>query len=665
MSSEKHPNLQLHKWAPTDYVKREEWNENFGIIDDKIGILNKKIDGIFINVKEFGAKGDAVLDSNNNIISGTDDTAAIQSAINALPYNGGTIFFPYGVYKVTGTLNVNGKKGVRFLGASLYGSMLYYTGTSGALIKIGSYDGEVDYTINDSASPQNYTFENMYLRGVYDARQPNQTATCVGIVDYESGGAIFRNTRISNFKTGFWGIASDINFFEELEVAYCDIGIDLRNRSDQQRFANLRTHGNRIAVRLAGVTGVEFNRPVFVDNIDVDVEITGSETETDILSGQTFTGLNVVSARGITFISPWFECYRDKYTTGGLVSGGNEYPVGQPTKPAFIRLGVNDTSNFCPVTNVKVINASIVGVDDDANPIASAFIEQNYATGTEVDGISYLRTFKFPVVKSLGAQSNKNTYNQVQHLGDFEVKRFKRLDDITGFYAPTFAGDRISPLNNMPVGGIKKSILSNPTLMNGAFGWSISSTGATISDYTPTASERLFGNAQKITATQQWRGIYQDGLRIRKWTVYEVVIRYRMDAISSNWQIKISQSGTATNDYWYRNLVPSTTFVEQRFLIPNYNDNLNTINKIEILYSGTDTNSIIIDYVDVQEITPMDTNITKKQRIFYASAPPTSGTWEINDIVYNTNPTPGGYIGWVCVAAGTPGTWKGFGAIQI
>jgi lysophospholipase L1-like esterase len=43
MSSEKHPNLQLHKWAPTDYVKREEWNENFGIIDDRIGILFNNI----------------------------------------------------------------------------------------------------------------------------------------------------------------------------------------------------------------------------------------------------------------------------------------------------------------------------------------------------------------------------------------------------------------------------------------------------------------------------------------------------------------------------------------------------------------------------------------------------------------------------------------------
>lgn len=43
---------------------------------------------------------------------------------------------------------------------------------------------------------------------------------------------------------------------------------------------------------------------------------------------------------------------------------------------------------------------------------------------------------------------------------------------------------------------------------------------------------------------------------------------------------------------------------------------------------------------------------------------PTTGTWRQGDIYWNNNPLAGGYIGWVCVAAGTPGTWKGFGAIQ-
>lgn len=46
------------------------------------------------------------------------------------------------------------------------------------------------------------------------------------------------------------------------------------------------------------------------------------------------------------------------------------------------------------------------------------------------------------------------------------------------------------------------------------------------------------------------------------------------------------------------------------------------------------------------------------------SAAPTSGTWKVGDKVILSTPTAGGYIGYVCTTAGSPGTWKGFGAIQ-
>ena len=45
------------------------------------------------------------------------------------------------------------------------------------------------------------------------------------------------------------------------------------------------------------------------------------------------------------------------------------------------------------------------------------------------------------------------------------------------------------------------------------------------------------------------------------------------------------------------------------------------------------------------------------------SAAPTAGTWAVGDVVWNSAPTAGGTIGWVCTTAGTPGTWKTFGAI--
>jgi Pectate lyase superfamily protein len=59
-------------------------------------------------------------------------------------------------------------------------------------------------------------------------------------------------------------------------------------------------------------------------------------------------------------------------------------------------------------------------------------------------------------------------------------------------------------------------------------------------------------------------------------------------------------------------------------------------------------------------------NYTSKQNIRKSALDiaPTSGAWSKGDLIYNTNPTPGGYVGWICTASGTPGTWKGFGLIQ-
>jgi len=46
------------------------------------------------------------------------------------------------------------------------------------------------------------------------------------------------------------------------------------------------------------------------------------------------------------------------------------------------------------------------------------------------------------------------------------------------------------------------------------------------------------------------------------------------------------------------------------------------------------------------------------------TAAPTTGEWSRGDIVWNRSPSPGGFVGWVCTTGGTPGTWKGYGAIE-
>lgn len=48
----------------------------------------------------------------------------------------------------------------------------------------------------------------------------------------------------------------------------------------------------------------------------------------------------------------------------------------------------------------------------------------------------------------------------------------------------------------------------------------------------------------------------------------------------------------------------------------------------------------------------------------YGTQSPTTGTFYAGDRVINTSPTAGGYEGWICTLAGSPGTWKGYGLIQ-
>jgi hypothetical protein len=50
-------------------------------------------------------------------------------------------------------------------------------------------------------------------------------------------------------------------------------------------------------------------------------------------------------------------------------------------------------------------------------------------------------------------------------------------------------------------------------------------------------------------------------------------------------------------------------------------------------------------------------------RTTYGIVPPQQGAWRVGDQVLNREPKAGGYLGWVCVMAGSPGEWRPFGPI--
>lgn len=82
--------------------------------EDKAGRYLRVCDPTHLNVKWFGAKGDG----------SSDDTMAIQAAIDALPTNGGEVILPGGQYAVTDTLHIGDgdgttpstKNGIKLIG---------------------------------------------------------------------------------------------------------------------------------------------------------------------------------------------------------------------------------------------------------------------------------------------------------------------------------------------------------------------------------------------------------------------------------------------------------------------------------------------------------------------------------------------------------------------
>lgn len=70
------------------------------------------------------------------------------------------------------------------------------------------------------------------------------------------------------------------------------------------------------------------------------------------------------------------------------------------------------------------------------------------------------------------------------------------------------------------------------------------------------------------------------------------------------------------------------------------------------------------DLQDHQRALAADVATLKADARVFGTAPPTTGRHELAALIWNSSPTSGGFIGWVCTAAGSPGTWKTWGPIS-
>jgi len=112
--------------------------------------IRDAINDICISVKSFGAAGNGT----------ADDTLPIQNAINAVAaLGGGTVFIPYGTYKVTSALTVN-TAGISIVGQTREGSIIQNANTATMAIDATSFNATAfrisNLTISHSSASTTY-----------------------------------------------------------------------------------------------------------------------------------------------------------------------------------------------------------------------------------------------------------------------------------------------------------------------------------------------------------------------------------------------------------------------------------------------------------------------------------------------------------------------------
>lgn len=342
-----------------------------------------------------------------------DDTARFVRAIRHIEDEGLSnrkLFLAGSEYTVTETLRI-GKRGFRIIGVrqgrpsdpsgkTEGGTRIHYTGT-GPLFQLGA---ETSGPYSDTVQGFAMEFVTMTYTGANRLSLNNPMAVSAGrgsygagtyaIRDYNNGGIQLRDVQIERFEYGFWGVYSDVNSFDNVNLFYNKVGMFIGAGSGQNTLRELYTIGNDTALWLQGAGGVRVQDCQFVKD--------GSATEAPI----------VIDAQGpphdsAYFHRCWFEAgsshrlqafveiscrpgstpskgitFRDSYLAVGAKVGG------EPVCKYFVLVGNASRIVIDEVTNFPQNLQKLVGFEGSHARQSVVFrgtVDWDYGDGTLYD----------------------------------------------------------------------------------------------------------------------------------------------------------------------------------------------------------------------------------------------------------------------------------------
>jgi hypothetical protein len=215
---------------------------------------NRMIEGAAANVKDFGAVGDGV----------TDDTAAIQAAIDYATGRGATILCPQGTYLISSTLSWPVDWPVILKGEGVETTHINYTGSSDL------------FDMYDAGSSTKYVKSS-----IEDMRISGNGSTSVNGLNIRNGYAIaLRNVRIYNFEVGVriertWSVILDF-----VRIDSCSqVGLELHSEANNIVCTCCEFLDNAKGIYTAGARAILFSGCTIEANTSYGAHVTATTAD--------------------------------------------------------------------------------------------------------------------------------------------------------------------------------------------------------------------------------------------------------------------------------------------------------------------------------------------------------------------------------------------------
>ena len=574
---------------------------------------------------DFGATGDGV----------TDDTAAIQAALTAIA----RVYFPTGEYKITAQLNLIANQ---YITGDGEGSSLVFSGSMAT-----------DNLIRASAV-NDIHIEGIKLTG-------DQTVDSV-LITNGCGMHISGNTRVKIKDCIIWNFPQAgilVDNVSQFEISGCNIkdiypvatatsaiaGISVQDLSTDGLLTN--NYINNIGLA-NGDTGIGIRMIIDSSNNPFQIRCSENQVQNIATHGMAYYNNGTVDESEGMIIANNIVRNTGMTTSASTNLGNGIYVLGNG--------GVQVLGNRVENTQVNtgassVTDGSIVINSTITTPLLSpAIVANNTVVNSTEDGIS--------IQASRAVVSNNSLYNitgvAIKGQGN-ATTRTKGLV-ITGNTGDSTAqGIHILKFDDITISG------------NSFYG--IGGKGINVDNVNRCSitGNNLYGDAgsgdigiqvQQLTAPNTNTSVSING---------NVVENFHQAC-----QVYSVTNGTMSGNTFVLGATPSRGVLWQS--CTNFTGTGNTItgdNTVEMFKSTTAaTNCLFADNtmtVRAGKTTPYINNAVDgcTVRAYGGTDPATdaNGSWRVGDVVLDNTPTAGGSIGSVCTTAGSPGTWKTFGAI--